>query len=186
MPKNPFSPILIALLLGAASAYAQYTPHSPQHSYMNMHNYNIKPKVSVKYDFKVVMKNDSTFTAWVKIDIDEKKHFINVRGKGGKSKIYPDQTKWIVRKNRDGKIFKGVPTDSCWLFKCHDGMINCYSFVAESGLTSIIAIQAGETGPIEPLTQENLSRMMATDNPRILRMLAMKDFAGAIKIYEKN
>jgi len=182
-----------ALLGFVATTYCQMIPVAPnQYVYLPM-NYR-KPDISHKYDFTITLKNDSVFTVRTNIDISKKKHFIVVKKNKEKVNIHPEDTKSISRITnyednkfiKDGRVLEGIPADSCWLFKSYAGKINCYSFLAETGLYYIIAIQNGYMSPIVPLTKENLSGMIVTDDPKILKMIEKQKFDKAIEAYNTS
>ena len=132
------------------------------------------PNVSMKYQFHIILKNDSTVVDRTRINIDkDQDNSLTVKHKGNKQVIFPKDTKFIYRMTGAGLQLAGIPADSCWLFKTIRGKINGYSFLAEEGMTYVIAIQQGSEGPIVPLTKENLLPMVSTD-PKAVK-LAEKD-----------
>lgn len=120
--------------------------------------------ISGKYEFRVVLNNDSTFVTKTRINLSQKgDNSITVKQKHGKKQIFPNDTKYIMRVTLDNKILKGIAADSCWLFKIVQGEISSYSFLAEEIQMYVIAIQAGDDGPIIPLTKENLMPLVVSD-----------------------
>ena len=153
--------------------YTYYVP-SPQYFYG-------QANISLKYKFTVVLADDSTFTARTKIDFTSDTHSLTVRGANRqKQKIYPFYTKEIFRIDENGRKISGVPSDSCWLFKCHEGKINAYSFLAEKGMAYVIAIQQGDDGPIVPLTKNNLLPMVGND-PKIVKLVEKGKLVRAVQ-----
>ncbi|HEY8934854.1 MAG TPA: hypothetical protein VIM65_06515, partial [Cyclobacteriaceae bacterium] len=63
--------------------------------------------------------------------------------------------------------------------------VNCYSYIPEDYLSDIIAIQSGD-GPILPLTKENLSLMMVTDDPQIIKLIDKGKLIQAIMRYNQK
>ena len=136
--------------------FTTYVP-SPHHHYYGQHN------VSVKYQFHIISNNDSTVIERTRINVSkDEDNSLTVKHKGSKHEIFPKDTKFVFRMTLEGKQLVGIPADSCWLFKTVLGKINAYSFLAEEGIEHIIAIQEG-SGPIVPLTKENLMPMVITD-----------------------
>ena len=137
------------------------------------YHYYGQANISAKYEFHIILKNDSTVIERTRINLSkDEDNSLTVKHKGSKHEVFPKDTKFIFRMTLEGKQIVGIPSDSCWLFKSVLGKINGYSFLAEEGIEHIIAIQEG-SGPIVPLTKENLLPMVAT-NPKALK-LAQKD-----------
>ncbi|MFN5169083.1 MAG: hypothetical protein ACK5DD_05630 [Cyclobacteriaceae bacterium] len=149
----------------------QYTPMY----YGNQQN-------SLKYQFTIVMADDSTFSQRTTIDISEKKHTLKVKTRNGKKLIAPSDTREVYRITMEGRKLEGIPADSCWLFHSVKGKINCYAYLAEEGYNFLAAIQQGE-GPILPLTKANLLAMVGTQDPKLQKMIDRGKFASAIKRY---
>jgi len=155
---------------------------------MRSYNYysNNQGSNSLKYDFVVILKNDSTFRVRTKINVlQEGNNFITVKDDGIKQKIFPADTKSISRVTLEGRTLIGIPADSCWLFLVDRGAINSYSFLAETGTTFIIAIQEGNDSPIVPLTKENLLPMISGD-PKANKHASKNNFQKAISIFNQN
>jgi hypothetical protein len=190
--------ILILFFAPFTISYAQYT--MPSHNAMQRampppnipyyHHYNYQnngKEISARYKFTVTLKNDSVITTRTRIFLsDSLDDFIVVKQKKVLKTLSPGDTKSISRVDPYGKVWVGIPADSCWLFKCGVGEINSYSFVAEPVMDYVIAIQKGNKGPIVPLTKENLELMVGTDDPKIRQMILMKNFGGAIQIYNEK
>jgi len=135
------------------------------------------------YEFNVILKNDSSFKTMSKILFDNGgKTYVSAKMLADKNEIYPSDTDFIFGKIGADTWLKGVPADSCWLFKCDEGKINSYSFVPEQGTNLIIAIQKGEDGPILPLTKDNLLSLMA-DDPKALKLAERNKLTNAIFQY---
>jgi hypothetical protein len=157
-----------------------------QTSYMQTGSYvAINAKVSKKYKFDIVLKNDSMFSTKVEIGLAYRRdHYIIVNNKGTDQVFFPSDTKSISRVTSSGKRITGIPVDSCWLFKTYIGeKINGYSFLSEPGSFHIIAIQEGENGPILPLTRESLLLITRTNDKRICKMIENGKLIEAIEAY---
>jgi hypothetical protein len=184
MMKKYYSYFTILFLLTSYHVvHAQYAPPMPvtttiktpygnvPHTYYVPsihHHYNYgQGDISARHEFTVVLTNDSTFKTMTKINLTEKgkDNSITVKGKVKKEKreIFPKDTKYISRVSPEGRIYTGVPADSCWLFKTVQGEINGYSFLAEASETLVFAIQQGNDGAIVPLTKENLLPMVESE-----------------------
>lgn len=139
--------------------------------------------VSAKHKFTIILKNDSTVTANTKIDMTDKTQGVYVKVKGkGKEKIEPVDTKEIYRITAEGRKISGMPVDSCWLFLSAKGKINTYSNLAEVGTMYAVAIQQGDTGPIKPLTKNNLLAIVG-DEPKLKKLVERGKFIKAIDAY---
>lgn len=110
------------------------------------------------------------------------KNSLNAKMLKDKNVIYPSDTKSVFAKIGGGKWMKGIPADSCWLFKSDEGKINTFSFIPEQGTSLIVAIQKGANGPILQLTKSNLLAMVA-DDPRALELAEENRLIHAIVQY---
>ena len=142
-------------------------------------------RISVKYPFTVELKNDSTFTVKTRIEHTDATHALTVKdGNRKKVNISPSDTKAIFRIRADGWKIYGIPADSCWLFLSEPGYINSYSFLAEPGMSYVIAIQDGEDGPIVPLTKDNLLPILGND-PKILKLIDKGKLVKAVELFNR-
>jgi hypothetical protein len=186
-----FAQVMIAVPRTIHTPYGNATLTSYQ---MGMpFNYNLSNKKgkarpnSMTYEFRVVLKNDSSFSSKAKINVkDIKHHTIVIKGKKEEIAFSPSETKSVSRVTMEGVKIPGVPTDSCWLFKTYTGKINVYSFLAELGTAYAIAIQDGADGVIKPLTKENLLEMVEYDNPKVHELIEKGDLIDAIRLYNKK
>ena len=158
----------------------QYTTWRP----MSMMYYGGNASPSIKYPFTIVFNNDSSVLVKAKIDISKKDHVIKTKINKRKVVIKPRDTQEIYRIADTGEKIAGMPTDSCWLFLAVKGKINGYSYLAEKGTNSLIAIQKGEGAPILPLNKTNLEEMVA-DNPEALKFAKKKKLEKAITTFNK-
>jgi hypothetical protein len=118
----------------------------------------------LKHRYKIVFSSDSSITVFKAITITDSSQTIEYKDKDKtRHQIRPNQTEALFRLMTEGEDMKGVPTDSCWLFKVTKGAINGYSNLPEEN-EGIIAIQNGDTGPIIPLTKENLLPLISSDH----------------------
>lgn len=140
-----------------------------------------------KYEFTIILKNDSAIIAKTTIDHSERKHSVAVRDADHKKmKIYPTDTKGLIRIDETGNELYGVPTDSCWLFQSASGRINSFSFLAETGMESVIAVQEGDDGRIVPLTKTNLLKIVGNDDPKLVKMIENGRLIKVIKLFNKT
>ena len=195
MINKSLSTVFFACLLQATFAQVHMVPNTIQTPYGNVshsypvgspHYYYGQGQISAKYRFTVILVEDSTFTAKTRIDFTSDTHSLTIKGpRKQKQKIYPFYTKAIFRVDENGRKIFGIPTDSCWLFKCQPGKINAYSFLAERGMLYVIAIQEGEKGPIVPLTKDNLLPMVGTD-PKILKLIEKGKLVKAVAAFNEE
>lgn len=156
----------------------------PRYNFKTSNKYSAN---SMTYEFRVVLKNDSSFSSKAKINLkDGKHHTIVIKGKKEKIAFSPSDTKSVSRVTMEGVKIPGIPADSCWLFKTYTGKINVYSFLAELGTAYAIAIQDGADGTIKPLTKENLLEIVEYDNPKVHELIEKGNLIEAIKLYNKK
>jgi hypothetical protein len=141
---------------------------------------------SIKYNFTVVMRDDSVFTQRMSIDVSEKTHKLKVKNGRTRSFIFPGDTKQISRVTSEGRLIKGLPADTCWLFQSVKGKINCYSFLAEEGYDFLAAMQEGDDGLILPITKNNLMNVMQTQDEKILNLMERKQWVKAIRRFNQQ
>jgi hypothetical protein len=141
--------------------------------------------VSSKYKFTVVLRNDSSFVANTKIDMETKTHALLVKTKSGKQTVFPRDTKEIYRTDINGVKISGIPTDSCWLFQCGKGKINTYSSFAEKGTMYAIAFPEGDSDPMQPITKDALLGIMGGD-PKLKKLSEQGEEIKAIDLYNAN
>jgi hypothetical protein len=198
MKNRPNFKMILALMLLVASfqCYSQFqsvpmkinTPYGPRTIQVPggyqppMHFYNSGP-YSLRYNFKIVLSNDSVFTTRTKIDLREIRNKIKVKSGGKKLELYPADTKSISRVTSTGKTITGIPADTCWLFKTAEGKINSYSFLAEPGMSYVIAIQEGD-GEIVKLDKENVL-FMVTGHEKATALAEKQKLIKAIQEFNK-
>lgn len=187
----------ITFCLSITSVHAQYVPvpstirtpygnvNTTTYQYMPMYHGYGTGSMSLKHEFKIMLKNDSLITVNSRIDIQDSVHFIKYKVKGTQHVIKPEDTKEIYRYS-SGKKIMGIPTDSCWLFKADEGKINSYSYVAEEGLAYVVAIQDGDVGEIVPLTKDNLMYIIGDVDDKLMRLIEKHKFNKAIELFNKR
>jgi hypothetical protein len=153
--------------------------------------------ISAKYEFFVVLKNDSVISGRARIELSKQQdNSITFKNKKEKIKLFPRDTKAIYRYNITNATeqraasysitkekLEGIPANSCWLFKSYAGKINAYSFLAEPGLIYAIAIQEGEHGSIVPIAKENLKAIIGTEDYKLNKLIEKNNFIKAIEMY---
>lgn len=140
--------------------------------------------LTYKYVYKITMKNDSVFKAKTRIEVDYKRHYMNINMRGNDKALVPAETKLIERID-PYEGYQGLPTDSCWLFKIQNGAINSYSFIPENEMKHVIAIQQGDDAPIVKLTKENLLPMMAVQDPKVMKLIGEGKLWKALRKYNE-
>lgn len=138
---------------------------------------------SVKNEYNIVLKNDSVINVFARIDIKDSIQSITFKKKKQKFTIKPSDTKEIICL-AFSKPRRGVPTDSCWLFKSVSGRITAYSYLPDPGTIYIVAVKK-DNGQIIGLTKEVLL-VMVSDNPKAIKKAENDQFVDAIKIYNKS
>jgi len=138
-----------------------------------------------EYDFTITLRDNTTreVTSAIYTDTVAKKCFIVLIDKKYKKsdpnrykKIYPSQTLNLTcaleQNGKDdmtaGQQFRGIPKDTCWMFKVISGRINAYSFLVinENILfypETIVGIQLND-GPIVQFNEANLKSMIINDS----------------------
>ncbi len=123
-----------------------------------------------KGNFTVVTSSDSVFTDKLNLILSDSINSVVIerRAKKGGDIVYkPAETKQL-QQVFNGKLYTGIPADTCWLFKVIPGVINSYApFPTDSG-DFVIAVQKGD-GPIVPMTKENLYEMI--DDPKLRKTI---------------
>jgi hypothetical protein len=164
------------------------TPYGPvtTTTYHNMPMFYGGGVTSNKYAFTIILKNDSVIVTKTKIELG-KVHSVKVKRKGEKIEIKPEDTKELARLTYSGAVLKGIPADSCWLFRCGKGKINTYSSLAEEGTGYTVAIQDGENGPIVPLNKKNLENMIPVgSDEKIMKLIEKGKLVKAIDAYNNE
>ncbi|UIR56505.1 hypothetical protein LZQ00_01485 [Sphingobacterium sp. SRCM116780] len=152
-----------------------------------IYSFNGASPVSGKYDFTIVLLNDSSFTTKTKIKIDlEKNHCdLNWKSKGIQHTITPKETKEIYRTTFDNRRITGIPLDTCWAFLIDSGKIRTYSITSDFNSPTICYIQSGKNGKLLALTPDNL-RPLIGDNPAVLKLVDKNKLLKAIKDYNNR
>ncbi len=196
--------IVLTNLLAVDVAIAQMPNYMPavQQNFMNMQfnnfmmqsmNFAYRNAKVEKHSFIVVLPNDSSIYIFGKINSDSSLQYLRWEDKSVRRKdtarfkrIYPYQTKSIIRTDRNSVQFTGIATDTCWLFKAVAGTINGYSPVADEDLTKgYIRYIQKNNGPLLELNADNL-RDMLQDNDKALNFFKRKKYDKAISVYNKE
>jgi len=149
-----------------------------------------------QYDFTVNLKDGSVMIVHSRIYPDSVKHsdyllLVNKNlpktDSNRKQKIYVTQTNGISRVDDYGITVKGLPNDSCWLFKMIDGKIKAYSFVSameDKSSVVLCAFQVGD-GPLQNFSVAVLYPILKSDE-RAYKVFQNKRYFRAIELYNKN
>ena len=154
-----------------------------------------------EYRYVIIMADSSKKQVYSKIYLDTAKHknyllFVDKSlpetDSNRTRKIYPGETRSIERSGvMEDKWYKGMPKDTCWMFKVISGSINAYSFLSEADNSkytpgTLVSIQKND-GPILKLNEENLLPMISNDSdPDIQEYIQEKNYYKAIKKYNRN
>lgn len=151
------------------------------------YGFNNADPISGKYDFTIVLLNDSSFTKKTKIKIDLKTNHCDLRwkSKGIIHTINPKETKEIYRTTFDNRRIKGIPLDTCWAFLIDSGKIRTYSITSDFNSPTIGYIQSGVNGKILALTPDNLKQLVG-NSPAMLKLIDKNKLLKAIKEYNSK
>src|SRR5688572_4925145 len=74
------------------------------------HNhYYGQPNVSVKYQFHIILNNDSTVIERTRINVSkDEDNSLTVKHKGSKHEIFPKDTRFVFRMTLEGKQLVGI------------------------------------------------------------------------------
>ncbi|MFM9841179.1 MAG: hypothetical protein ACKVOQ_23145 [Cyclobacteriaceae bacterium] len=138
-----------------------------------------------KFHFTVILKSDSVITLRSRVEAEDKKMYVTQKAKKVKRKIFPSETKEVTGYSDAWGRLKGIPADSCWLFKITPGPINCYSTLPMHDITTTIAIQKGEDGEIVALSKKNLEAITGTEDEKIKKWLEKDKLTKVIQYYNE-
>jgi hypothetical protein len=141
--------------------------------------------VNPKFHFTVILKSDSVLTFRSRVEKEDINMYILQKQKKQKRKIFPNDTKEISGYSDAWGRIKGIPADSCWLFKINEGAINCYSALPMIDITSTIAIQKGEDGKIVPLSKKNVEAITGTGDEKIQKWIEKGKLTKVIQYYNE-
>lgn len=191
--------IFIAFFLGSiADIKAQFapssmrinTPYGPrtiqtyQHSPM-MYYRGGSGNPSIKYEFTVVLTNDSIVKDKGRINIHDSVHSITFKEKGTKQTYKPSETKELFRITPDGMKMSGMPNDTCWLFRTEVGRVDLFSCIAEPKTDMITAMQVGSDTPVEKLDKQRVIDLVKK-YPRLLKFAEKGKLVKALRGYNKE
>ena len=151
--KTPYGNVHMSTKVYSPEFYRNWPGEAPSH----------------KYEFTVVLKDDSQFKGKGKINIKDSIQSLTLQNDSLTRVFLPVDTKEIFRMTKSGKKVSGSPMDSLWLFKTATGRINFYAFVAEPGTLYISAIEKDNSGEIVPYYEYYVKEMVA-DNEKALKL----------------
>jgi hypothetical protein len=171
-------PMTIKTPYGNVNTPGVYRPYTPVYGSSQQQTYFKRAKLIVH------LNNDSVKNIRAAFDANSKQNTVTIKGKKGQADqvFKPADTKSVSRVFEGVGTLKGIPADSCWLFKIITGRINGYSNVPAYSEYSIIAIQDGE-GAIRKLTKDNLSAMIPARSEKLERLLSKNKLIEAIKLF---
>ena len=149
----------------------------------NFHYIKLSKKTRFKskeeYEIRVLLQNDSVIIDAGKLDTIREKQTITFKNKV----ITPNETKEIVFPVDEDDFLKGIPKDSCWLFKTTSGAINAYAIFPQIDTKEIVAIQKLK-GEIIPFSKELLIEWLKLD-PKAVKLAEKDKYLEAIKVYNQ-
>lgn len=182
--------LVFFFFLGFGLAHGQMPIMYPNYSFQPYIPFPMGPS-KIKLVFKqakltVQLKNDSIETLVAEFDAKSKPNVVTVRNLNGNPirAIKPGDTKFVSRKLPGGGSMKGIPADSCWLFKVISGKVNAYSNVPVWTQEMIVAFQF-EDGIISVINSQNLLEAMPRTDKNLLRFIRKGKWADAINYYNK-
>lgn len=188
-----FSYFWFMMMLGntimAQYSYVPQTIRTPygnvttQHAIYTPMHYGNYGQINPKFDFTVVLKSDSVINFRSRVEAEDKKMFVLQKEKKLKRKIFPNDTKEIYGYSSTWGRMKGIPADSCWLFKTYKGAINSYSTLPMKDQNAVIAIQHGDDGEIVALSKKALEAITGTEDEKIVKWLIKNKFGKVIDYY---
>ncbi len=186
--------VLVALSNGLFAQYI-YVPQTISTPYGNVTtqravympmNYGNYGTANPKFEFTVVLKSDSVINLKSRIESEEKKMYVIHKVKKVKRKMFPNDTREIYGYSSIHGRMKGIPADSCWLFKAYSGAINSYLSLPLKDYQMVIAIQQGDDGAIVPLNKENLEATTGTEDPKIVKWLERNKLSKVLMYYNEQ
>lgn len=195
--------IFLCILFGS-TVKAQFSPPMtiqtpfgsgtiPGHGMMNFHYhfYGKKIPANGKYDYTIVLLNDSTISTKTILNIDFAKNHTSISWEEGKGKerkthsVSPRETKEIYRMVLGEYKLTGIPLDSTWAFLVDKGKIRTYSVTSDFREPTIAYFQYGIKGAILPLTKDNL-RPLIEEDPEVVKLVDKNKLVRAIKRYNEK
>jgi hypothetical protein len=177
-----------------------YTPHFGPVFHPGQFNSNYGT-VSMQHKFRIVFLDGTDTTVQAIIHADTPSYYLLLENKSVRKKdsarfrkIYPTQTKYIVRLDRynvsrdihESIESTGMTTDSCWLFKDFDGKICAYTPLAEDDVDDgFIRYIQKDKGPLIEITKESLATMVDSDE-KATGFAEKGKYSKAIKHYNHN
>ncbi|MCS4228740.1 hypothetical protein [Sphingobacterium sp. BIGb0165] len=184
-------------LLTSTQAFAQFLPPTtirtpygnvttPGHYMPRFYSSFKKEPVSSRYEFYIVLKNDSTVVSKTKIKLRTatKPSEISYKEKGIKYTVTPDQTKEIYRIDYRKNKIKGIPQDSCWLFLVdtvkYQRKIRRYSMTADINDPAISHFKIDKMNEILPLQKSTLEPHVQ-ENEKAKKLVSKNKLLKAIE-----
>ena len=169
---NSFGQLPVTFTPGAPPTFT-YAPH--------MIKFSKKEHFSAKkdYEIRVVLQNDSVIVDAGRFDTTMSRQTVTFKNRV----ITPNETKEIVFPIEEGDFLKGIPKDSCWLFKTTAGAINAYATSPQIDSKNIVAIQKLR-GEIMPFSKELLMEWLKLDEYAV-KLAEKGKYLEAIKKYNE-
>lgn len=132
------------------------------------------------------LQNDSVISYTAEFNTRLNPNVITVKDSNDKPILVfkPGDTKSVVRKLPGGGTIKGIPADTCWLFKTIEGKIDAYSHLPVYSEENLIALKLGD-GPIQRLNGENLSAIAPPDDKYMAKFIRQNKWVEAIRYYNR-
>lgn len=180
---QPGTPITIPIKTGAGTIYQ--TTYIPQPLNLNNNMPSRAKSTNDKFKYNIVLKNDSVIEARTRIERMKPCDIMTIGKKDRMVIVKPGDTKEVWRKTSTGKIMRGVPVDPCWIFKTIEGRINGYSEYSFEDKDFVTRIQKGNDGPMVVFTEQNLKKMIASDEEAML-LAERGELVKAILVYNEK
>jgi hypothetical protein len=151
--------------------------------------------VNTHHSFRVMFNDGTERLATGIIKTDSSSYYLLLENKtfakkdsARYQKIRPSQTESIFRTDiNEGGEYKGIATDSCWLFKKIEGAVNAYTPSPEDNIadSSITYFQKGDTTPLIKMSQKNIETVLGDDG-KALKLAKKKRYLKAILKYNED
>lgn len=151
--------------------------------------------VNTQHNFRIMFNDGTEIMATGTMKTDSSSYYLLLENKAFEKKdsarykkIRPSETKYIFRTDIEGGgEYKGIATDSCWLFEKIEGVVNAYTplpedFVADSLITYL---QKGDTARLVKMSGENISDVLGGDE-KALKLAKKKRYIKAIAKYNDD
>jgi hypothetical protein len=195
---KPYTIMLMTVVLFATDVFSQFTPTTttlstprgdvkiqdlrytgPYNMYMVKLSIKKPFNLKNKYEIRALLQNDSVIIDAGKLHKDGNTYIITYDS----LKIKSTETKEIIFPIEEGEFLKGIPKDTCWIFKTASGTINAYAVTPNIDTKDIVAIQK-LTGEIVPFSKELLIEWLKLD-PKAVKLAEKDKYLDAIKLYNQ-